>query len=330
MPKSWLLCEHPARVDVPALTLASLVLLYFGLTAPLVEFSSLLEDDFRYSILTGVGKLWDTGDRAIAAVIFLLSVVFPVVKLAGLIALCVVPSTGVVRRRLLRIIEPLGKWSMLDVLVVILFAGAVQLGLIAEARTMHGAYVYAGAILLSMVAAVLMDGIVRPHPPVRRHPRGRSLLLPPVAAVSLGLLCAGLYLPLMQVEKWIFWEQQYSILGGALELARSSEPGPVLALGFALFVIVLPALVHLSHLGLALVQLTGRGGGRALDRLLAIDRWAMLDVFALALFIAGLRLASWTELTPLAGLWFLLAAIVLSTVCSLWLRYLYRRATREA
>lgn len=326
--RTLLLRAHPARIDIPAATLASLALLYFGLTMPLVEFSSLLSVDSRYSILSGLQELWRAGDHLVVGVIFVLSVVFPVVKLAGLTGLWLVPGTPATRHRLLRLIEPMGKWSMLDVLVVILFAGAVRLGLLAEARTMHGAYVYAAAILLSMLAAMLMAGIVRPHAPGQRHPRARSILLPIAAAAGLAFLAAGIYLPLMEVEKWIFWQQQYSILGGALELARANEIG--LAIGFVLFVIVLPALVQLAHLALALVQLTRRGGGRALQWLLELDRWAMLDVFALALFIAALRLGSWTELTPRAGLWCLAAALVLSTVCSVWLRWLYREKDRRA
>ena len=312
---------HPRRIDIPLLSIAALVTLWLGLTTPLVQFSSLLADDFRYSVLSGLERLWHSGHPAIVAFVFLLSVVFPLVKLVGLLFLWFVPMQGDPRRRLLRLIEPLGKWSMLDVLVVILFAGAVRLGLIARAETLHGTWIYAGAILLSMLAASLMARIVRPRSPAVPHPHRRSLLLPVVAVACLVLLVAGLWLPLMQVEKWIFWHQQYSLIAGATRLLHANDPA--LALGFTLFVIVLPALVCLAQLALALVQLSGRGGGRALDWLLGFDRWAMLDVFALALLVAGLRLASWTDLTPRAGLWCLIGALVLSSVCSLWLRRLY-------
>jgi len=324
MKRTSLYRAHPARIDIPLLSVAAVVALYLGLTAPLVQFTSLLKDDFRYSVLSGLAQLWLSGNYAIVSLVFLLSVVFPGVKLAGLLAMWFTPTTAAMRRRLLRIIAPLGKWSMLDVLVVILFAGAVRLGIVARATTLHGAYVYAGAILLSMVAATLMASLVRPRLPAVRHPRRRSLVLPVVTAASVALLAAGLWLPLMVVEKWVFWHQQYSVVAGTAQLLRSNDIA--LALGFALFVIVLPVLVSLSQLVLALVQLTGRGGGRMLDWLLEFDRWAMLDVFALALFVAGLRLASWTELSPRPGLWCLIGALVLSSTCSLWLRRLYRPA----
>jgi paraquat-inducible protein A len=150
------------------------------------------------------------------------------------------------------------------------------------------------------------------------------LLLPILTVAGLLLLAGGIVLPLMRVEKWLFWEEHYSILAGAMELALEGQA--VLALGFTLFVILLPLLVQLAQIGLALIQLTGRPATHRLHWLLAFNRWAMMDVFALAIFIAALRLSSMTELTPLTGLWCLMAGLVASVTGALWLRRIFSTA----
>lgn len=290
---------------------------------PVVQLSSALYEDTRYSVLIGLVKFVQSGNYSLALLIFVFSAVFPVIKLIALFYLWFAPTVRENRRRNLRIIEPLGKWSMLDVLVVILFAGAVKLGLIANARILYGAYVYGAAILMSMVAAVLMGSVAGPAPSLSRKPRARSWLLPLLALLGLLLLFLGMLMPLMQVEKWVFWHESYSIFTGALKLVIDGEF--VMAAGFTLFVIVLPLVLYLSQVMLSFYQLTGRGGGRAVAWLVEFDRWVMTDVFALALFVAIVRLGQWTTVTPRLGLYFFGAAIAVSPLVSFWLRRLYRR-----
>lgn len=323
MSRSSFHSEHPRRLDVPLLIAAASVALYFGLITPVLKISSKLQSDAAYSVTGGILRYLETGDYFLGLLIFMFSFVFPIVKLAAILWLWFVPTIREQRRRSLRIIEPLGKWSMLDVLVVILFAGAVKLGLIADAEILNGAYIFAGAILLSMIAVVVMGTIAGAESRFRENPRHRSWLLPVLALAGLLLLLAGLFLPLMQVEKWLFWKAEYSILIGAFKLAAEGEF--VMALGFFLFVIVLPVLLQLTQVILAVVQLTGSGGRPAVIWLIGFDRWAMTDVFALALFIAIVRLADWTNVTPRIGLYCFAAAIVISPFVSFWLRRLYRR-----
>ena len=325
MSGSSLQAEHPWRVDIPLLIGASALTLYFGLTEPVVRIASALYQDSNYSVIGGFVAFWRSGDYLIGLLILLFSAVFPVIKLCAMSWLWFAPTVRQRRRRNLRIIEPLGKWSMLDVLVVILFAGAVKLGLIADATVLGGAYVYGAAILMSMVAAVLMGAIAGPEPRLTDHPRSRSWLLPVLALAGFLLLLAGIFLPLMSVEKWLFWKEDFSILTGALKLAAEREF--ILSVGFILFVILLPALLQLIQVVLAFGHLTGQGGGRGVAWLIEFDRWAMTDVFALALFVAVVRLANWTTVTPRPGLYCFIGAIIVSPVVSFWLRRIYRPAS---
>ncbi|RFF29999.1 paraquat-inducible protein A [Wenzhouxiangella sediminis] len=321
--RSPLFREHPRRFDVPLLIAASAVTLVVGLFMPIVRIESTLASDSSYSIMGGIAGYFGDGKLFIGSIILLFSCVFPGVKLAALGWLWFAPTVRENRRRSLRIIEPLGKWSMLDVLVVILFAGAVKLGLIADATVLDGAYVFAAAILLSMIVVMLIAGIAGPEHRYLSSPRKRSFLLPLLALASLLLLAAGLALPMMKVEKWLLWQESYSVLSGALKLVADGEV--LLAAGFFLFVIVLPMLVQLALVVLSLVQLFGNGSQRAIAALIEFQRWAMVDVFALALCIGLIRLADMATIEPRIGLYCFTAAVVLTPIVSFWLRALHKR-----
>lgn len=323
MSANSLYAEHPGRFDVPAIILVSLVGLLFGLTMPVVTMSSVLAEDSTYSVIGGMLDFWQSGDRLVGVLVLMFSVLFPFGKLGALLWLWFLPTRRELRQRHLRIIDPLGKWSMLDVLVVILLAGSVKLGFIADAEVRGGAYVFGGAVVLSMIAASLMNALAGPDESYARYPRRRSLLLPLIASGSLVLLVGGLLVPLMSVEKWLLWSEEYSIVLGAVELWMEGQSA--MAVAFALFVIVLPLALQLAQVALAFIQLTGKSGGRAVVWLMEINRWAMTDVFALALFVAFIKLGSWANVSPQPGLYLFLAAIVLSVFISLWLRWLYGR-----
>src|SRR5699024_6243690 len=190
---------------------------------PIVRIESALAADSSYSILGGIAGYFGDGKVFIGSIILLFSCVFPGIKLVALGWLWFTPTVRENRRRSLRIIEPLGKWSMLDVLVVILFAGAVKLGLIADASVLSGAYVFSAAILLSMIVVMLIAAIAGPEHRYLSSPRKRSCLLPLLAILGLALLVLGLLLPMMRVEKWLLWKEDYSVLSGAFKLVADGE-----------------------------------------------------------------------------------------------------------
>ncbi|HSH26800.1 MAG TPA: paraquat-inducible protein A [Wenzhouxiangella sp.] len=315
--------EHPRRIDVPLLIAAAAITLVVGLFMPIVRIESALASDSSYSILGGIAGYFGDGKVFIGSIILLFSCVFPGIKLMALGWLWFAPTVRENRRRSLRIIEPLGKWSMLDVLVVILFAGAVKLGLIADASVLSGAYVFSAAILLSMIVVMLIAAIAGPEHRYLSSPRKRSFLLPPLAVAGLGLLALGLLLPMMRVEKWLLWKEDYSVLAGAFKLVADGEW--LLAAGFFLFVIALPLLVALALVVLSFAQLFGSGSKRAIAALIEFQRWAMVDVFALALCIGLIRLADMATLEPRIGLYCFAGAVLLSPIVSFRLRALHKR-----
>jgi hypothetical protein len=86
------------------------------------------------SIFTSIPKLWGTGSYALTIIIVIASVSWPFVKiLLSLYAWCAPFDRAPLRReRLLEVIDVLGKWSFLDVVVfsiiVVAFHSTIYLG----------------------------------------------------------------------------------------------------------------------------------------------------------------------------------------------------------
>lgn len=296
------------RLLVVAATLAFAV----GLTVPVVTFRTGLARD-SYSVLGGLVDLVREGDVALAVLVFAFSVVFPVVKLALLQHALHGPISSERRTRLVQALERLGRWSMLDVFVIAILIGAMHLGILSEAYAEPGVYVFAAGILLAMLATRAVQGLLRE--------RGGARRIAPATALerwgsvlALALFALGLFLPLIVVEKFRFFDREYSVLDASRRMFAEGEHG--LAAAVLFFVVVLP----LARLvGIVLLRFSRRPE-RLARPVLALEEWAMLDVFGLALLVVVAKLGSVASVDIRAGFWVLLLAAALSLRDSIALR----------
>jgi paraquat-inducible protein A len=142
--------------------LISAVLLYFPANLlPVMETASLLEDH-KDTIIGGVVYFWTTGSTGLAVLIFSVSIVIPMVKMGILAYLALaVRSRSVPSRRqcmtMYRLIEFIGRWSMLDVFVVALMVGLVRFHSLAEVAAGPGASAFGAVVILTMLAARSFD-----------------------------------------------------------------------------------------------------------------------------------------------------------------------------
>jgi paraquat-inducible protein A len=122
----------------------------------------MLGDSEPDTILSGVVALMDAGMWEVAALIFFASITVPVLKLAGLSFLLI----SVHRRsrwrirertRLYRLIEGVGRWSMIDMFMVSIVAALVQLGAVATINPGLGAVCFATGVVITMFAASSFD-----------------------------------------------------------------------------------------------------------------------------------------------------------------------------
>ena len=105
-------------------------------------------------------QFWQDGDYPVAIIIFTASVLIPILKVIALVWLCLAARHGnrpVGTTRLYRITEFIGRWSMVDVFVVALLVGVVQLGSVMTIYPGEGALAFAGVVILTMLAAMSFD-----------------------------------------------------------------------------------------------------------------------------------------------------------------------------
>lgn len=133
------------------LATASFVL---GLVLPLIELERLYVLTDRPNLLQIVAGLWGDGETLLAGAVALFSIGFPALKLLALHVSVIGGRTGWG----LGLLGALGKWSMMDVMLVALVIFAAKTSGLAVAVTQPGLMCYAAAVLLSAVAAVLARG----------------------------------------------------------------------------------------------------------------------------------------------------------------------------
>jgi paraquat-inducible protein A len=147
--RTWALLAAAAILYVPANTL------------PIMKTSSIFgtQED---TILSGVVYLWLSGSWPLAVVVFVASVFVPVAKLALLAYLAFSVQRRSARSpndrlRLYRLVELVGRWSMLDVFVVALLAALVKLRALAVIEPGAGATAFGAVVVLTMLAAMTFD-----------------------------------------------------------------------------------------------------------------------------------------------------------------------------
>jgi paraquat-inducible protein A len=114
------------------------------------------------TIMNGVVELAGSGMWPLALLVFFASITVPAIKLGGLGYLLLSTRRRAATRlrartRLYRVIEGIGRWSMIDVFVVSILSGLVRLGLLASVTPGPGAIAFCAVVILTMSAAMTFD-----------------------------------------------------------------------------------------------------------------------------------------------------------------------------
>jgi paraquat-inducible protein A len=114
------------------------------------------------TIISGVVTLIEAGMWPVAALVFFASITVPVLKLVGLFYLLLSVQFGWharprERTRLYRVIEQIGRWSMIDIFMIAILAVLVDLGEIARIEPGAGALAFAGVVILTMLASASFE-----------------------------------------------------------------------------------------------------------------------------------------------------------------------------
>ncbi len=147
--RTWALLISAAVLYVPANTL------------PMMHTNSLFGAQSD-TILSGVVYFWQSGSWYLALIIFLASIMLPLLKmiaLAWLLASVQLRSRWQPdrRARIYRMMALIGRWSMLDIYVVAIVVTLAQAGLVASAEPGAGAIAFGGVVVLTMLAVMSFD-----------------------------------------------------------------------------------------------------------------------------------------------------------------------------
>lgn len=144
-----------------AFLIAALILYIPANLLPIMTTGTLLSSQTN-TIMSGVVYLWLDGSYFVAAVVFIASIVVPVFKLAVLTMLVITTQRRSTwrpyeRTRLYRMVEAVGRWSMVDIFVVALLASLVRLDALAMVTPEPGALAFGAVVVLTMFASLSFD-----------------------------------------------------------------------------------------------------------------------------------------------------------------------------
>lgn len=146
---TWALLIASAILYIPANTLPIMSVYMLGSGQP-------------DTILSGVYHLLESGQWPLALIVFVASILVPLLKLLTMAFLLVSIQLKSRwrqhdRMRLYKITEYVGRWSMVDVFVIAILVGLVQFGNLARVEANAGSFSFATVVVLTMFAARTLD-----------------------------------------------------------------------------------------------------------------------------------------------------------------------------
>ena len=169
--QTWTLCPRcgarihsriPGSISRTWALLIAAAVLYLPANIEPVMITSSFFGTQRDTILSGVAYLWTSGSWPLAVVVFVASVAVPLLKLLALAFLATSVQRRSARRlrqrtHLYRALEFIGRWSMLDVFVVMVLVALVNLQALANVQAGRGAMWFGCVVVLTMLASMSFD-----------------------------------------------------------------------------------------------------------------------------------------------------------------------------
>lgn len=116
----------------------------------------------RDTIMSGIVYLWESGSWGIAVIVFIASIVVPLLKLGALTFLLISvrgrsPWPQRERTMLYRLLKLVGRWSMLDIFVAAILTKLVQFRFLATVEVGPAALPFGAVVVLTMIAVMQFD-----------------------------------------------------------------------------------------------------------------------------------------------------------------------------
>lgn len=154
--------RNPRSIQRCLAWLMTAVVLYIPANALPMTSTTQLGNTTESTVAGSAVEMWAHGSLFIGTVIFVASIVVPILKMLAIGALCwsaTHRSSGDRARlmRLYRATEAVGRWSMIDVFVVALLVALIQLNSMLAIRPGAAATAFAGVVVCTMLSARSFD-----------------------------------------------------------------------------------------------------------------------------------------------------------------------------
>ena len=154
--------RHPDSLRKSTAYLIAALILYIPANLYPVMYTTFLGSGFASTIMAGIIDFWNSGSYGIALVIFIASIAVPCVKFAimGLLLVTCRRKSKWARKertKLYRVVEMVGYWSFLDVLVVAIVASLVEFHALSETQPRVGILFFGAVVILTMLSAMSFD-----------------------------------------------------------------------------------------------------------------------------------------------------------------------------
>ncbi len=144
-----------------AFSLAALILYVPANLLPILQLE-LYGATSENTVWDGVVKFYQQRSYVIALIVLMASILIPLFKLLGLCFIVITTMRRtrrmqLLRTRLFRFIDSIGRWAMLDVFVVAIWVAVVKLGQMAQVRAGEGLLPFGCVVVLTLLASASFD-----------------------------------------------------------------------------------------------------------------------------------------------------------------------------
>ncbi len=149
--------RNRSQARTAAAAVAAMALFPAAVMLPILEVEQ-LGHHHQSSILGGILELYKTGSFLVATVILLFSIVFPLFKILALVELswlCLMRQRH--RTWTYRLMEQIGKWSMMDVMLLALLVMLIKLSGIVQFHFGPALIAFVLCVSMSMISAICFD-----------------------------------------------------------------------------------------------------------------------------------------------------------------------------
>ncbi len=150
-------CRVASASRTAAAAFAAFVLFWPAILCPILRIEKLGHQQ-ESSILSGTLELLSHGSWLVGGIVLLFSVIFPLTKIVLLLELSLLEFLHRRHKAMtLRIMEHVGKWSMMDVMLLAFLVMLVKLGNLVEFQFGPAVIAFIACVAMSMVASLSFD-----------------------------------------------------------------------------------------------------------------------------------------------------------------------------